>query len=232
MRVDKFTSRLQMALAEAQSLALAKDHQYIEPVHLLYAMLTNDDGSVKPLLTKVGAQVGRLQADVKELLDAAPQVSGSSEGEVHVSQELARLFNVADKMANQRGDSYISTDVFLLALVSSGKDMTAKLLKAAGVSEKALQQAIDSIRGGESVNDPNAESKREALDKYAVDLTQLAEDGKLDPVIGRDEEVRRSVQILQRRRKNNPVLMSRALVKRRLSKGWPSALSPVKCPTV
>ncbi len=133
-------------MAEAQSLALAKDHQYIEPVHLLYAMLTNDDGSVKPLLTKVGAQVGRLQADVKELLDAAPQVSGSSEGEVHVSQELARLFNVADKMANQRGDSYISTDVFLLALVSSGKDMTAKLLIGFGLQRQGYDGEITESR--------------------------------------------------------------------------------------
>lgn len=207
MRVDKFTSRLQIALADAQSLALSNDHQFIEPVHMLYAMLTNDDGSLAPLLTKVGVQMGRLQADIKELLDAVPHVSGASEGEVHVSQELARLFNVADKMASQRGDSYISTDLFLLALVSSGKDMAAKLLKAAGASEKALKQAIDSMRGGDTVNDPNAESKREALDKYAVDLTQQAEDGKLDPVIGRDEEVRRAVQILQRRRKNNPVLI-------------------------
>ncbi|MBS9781445.1 MAG: type VI secretion system ATPase TssH, partial [Gammaproteobacteria bacterium] len=207
MRVDKFTSRLQIALGDAQSLALSKDHQYIEPVHLLYAMLTDDDGSVKPLLTKVGVQIGRLQAEIKELLEAVPQVSGSSEGEVHISQELGRLFNVADKMASKRGDSYISTDTFLLALVSSGKDMTAKTLKMAGASEKALQQAIDSVRGGDNVNDPEAEGKREALNKYAVDLTQLAEDGKLDPVIGRDEEVRRSVQILQRRRKNNPVLI-------------------------
>ncbi|PIE42148.1 MAG: ATP-dependent chaperone ClpB [Gammaproteobacteria bacterium] len=207
MRIEKMTSRLQMALAEAQSLALSKDHQYIEPVHLLYAMLTNDDGSIKPLLTKVGAQVGQLSTETKRQLDSMPQVSGSSEGEVHVSQELARLLNVADKLATQRGDSYISTDLMLLAMVTSGRDMTANLLKNAGVSEKALQQAIDSIRGGDQVNDPDAESKREALDKYAVDLTQLAEEGKLDPVIGRDEEVRRSIQILQRRRKNNPVLI-------------------------
>ncbi|MGY0399756.1 MAG: ATP-dependent chaperone ClpB, partial [Ostreibacterium sp.] len=207
MRVDKLTSRLQIALADAQSLALSNDHQFIEPVHLLYAMLTNDDGSVKPILTKVGVQIGRLQADIKALLDAIPHVSGDSEGEVHISQELTRLFNVTDKIANKRGDSYISTDLFLLALVTSGKDMVAKTLKSSGVTEKALQNAIDSVRGGESINDPNAEGNREALDKYAIDLTALAEAGKLDPVIGRDEEVRRSVQILQRRRKNNPVLI-------------------------
>ncbi|MBS9777247.1 MAG: ATP-dependent chaperone ClpB [Gammaproteobacteria bacterium] len=207
MRVDKFTSRLQIALADAQSLALSNDHQFIEPVHMLHAMLTNDDGSIKPLLTKVGAQIGLLQSDISSLLDAVPHVSGDSEGEVHVSQELARLFNVADKIANQRGDSYISSDVFLLALSSSGKDMAAKVLKNSGVSEKALKKAIDEMRGGDSVNDPNAEGKSEALEKYAVDLTKMAEDGKLDPVIGRDEEVRRAVQILQRRRKNNPVLI-------------------------
>ncbi len=207
MRVDKFTSRLQMALAEGQSLALARDHQYIEPVHLVYVMLTNDDASIKPLLTKVGVKVGQFFADIKQLLDAVPQVSGANDGEVHVSNELGRVLNVADKMATQRGDSYISTDLFLLALAAKGKDMCAKLLNKSGASERHLQQAIDSIRGGENVNDAEAEGKREALEKYAVDLTSLAEEGKLDPVIGRDEEVRRSVQILQRRRKNNPVLI-------------------------
>ncbi len=207
MRVDKFTSRLQMAIAEAQSLALAKDNPNIEPVHVLHTMLTNEDSGAKPLLAKVGVKMGQLLADINNLLESVPQVSGASEGEVHISPELSRILNVADKLASKRGDSYISTDLFLLALVSAGKDMSAKALKAAGASEKALQQAIDSLRGGENVNDPEAEGKREALEKYAVDLTQLAEDGKLDPVIGRDEEVRRSVQILQRRRKNNPVLI-------------------------
>ncbi len=207
MRVDKFTSHLQIALSDAQSLALSNENQFIEPVHMLYSMLTNDNGSIKPLLSKVGVQMGRLQSDIKTLLDAVPVVSGGNEGDIHISQELGRVFNVADKLSTQRGDSYISSDLFLLALVSAGKDMTAKTLKMAGVSEKALKNAIDEIRGGESVNDPNAESKREALDKYSVDLTKMAEEGKLDPVIGRDEEVRRSVQILQRRRKNNPVLI-------------------------
>lgn len=206
MRIDKFTSRLQMALADAQSLALSHDNQFIEPAHVLYAMLTSDDNSVRPLLSKLGAQLGQLQVDTKALIDALPKVAGN-DGEVHVSSELARLLNVADKIASQQGDSYISSDALLLAMVASGKDLTAQVLKGAGVSEKALKQAIDSVRGGQNVNDPNAEGKREALEKYATDLTKLAEEGKLDPVIGRDEEVRRSIQILQRRRKNNPVLI-------------------------
>ncbi|MPV86189.1 ATP-dependent chaperone ClpB [Ostreibacterium oceani] len=207
MRIDKFTSRLQIALSDAQSMALANDNQYIEPAHLLYAMLTNDNDSIKPLLTKLGVQIGKLQADVKDLVDAAPKVSGANDGEVHISQELGRLFNIMDKLATKRGDSYISSELFLLALVSSGKDLLAKIVKAAGINETALARTIDDARGGETINDPNAESNRDALKKYAIDLTEQAEKGQLDPIIGRDEEIRRAVQILQRRRKNNPVLI-------------------------
>jgi len=207
MRFDKFTSRLQHALADSQSLALANDHPFIEPIHMLHTMLNNDETSIIPLFNKVGVDISGLRSKSQSILNALPVISGANDGEIHVSPELGRLFNVADKLASKNQDSYISADMFLLALVSSGKDATAKMLKSLGISQKALENAIASTRAGESVNDPNAENRREALDKYTINLTQLAETGKLDPVIGRDEEVRRSIQILQRRRKNNPVLI-------------------------
>lgn len=204
MRVDKFTSNLQMVLADAQSLALSRDNQFIEPVHMLSVMLSSDEASIKPLLTQAGVQISKLERDIALMLDALPIVSAN--GDIHVSQSLVRVFNLAEKMAMEKGDAFISTDLFLLALIK-GDGLLTKVLKDAGASEKVLEKTIENVRGGESVNDANAESNRGVLQKYTVDLTAQAEQGKLDPVIGRDEEVRRAIQILQRRRKNNPVLI-------------------------
>ena len=205
MRIDRFTSALQSAVAEAQSLAIGKDHQFIEPVHLLMALLRQQNGSVKPLLQQAGVNLPTLEQQLGEQLNALPQVQGTP-GEVHVSNELARAFNVSDKLAQQRGDSYISSELFVLALLEAGGKL-ADALKAAGLGKDKLEAAIQSVRAGANVNDPEAEGARQALEKYTIDLTERARDGKLDPVIGRDEEIRRAVQVLQRRTKNNPVLI-------------------------
>jgi len=203
--MDKLTSKFQMALADAQSLAVGRDHQFIEPVHLLLAMLDQEGGSVRPLLQHAGANVNGLRSAVGAELDRMPQVSGS-EGEVHVSSDLSKLLNQADKAAQKRGDNYISSEMFVLAAVES-KNRVGELLKEYGAVKGALEKSIDQVRGGQNVDDPNAEEQRQALEKYCTDLTERAEQGKLDPVIGRDEEIRRSVQVLQRRTKNNPVLI-------------------------
>jgi ATP-dependent Clp protease ATP-binding subunit ClpB len=203
--MDKLTNQLQMALADAQSLALGKDHNYIEPVHLLSALLDQSGGSSRPLLQKAGANLANLADSVAAAVDALPTVSGTG-GDIHVSQELGRILNVTDKLAQQGGDAYISSELVLLAMLQS-KTPAGELLKAAGVSPASLQAAIDDVRGGEPVDNPEAEESRQALDKYTIDLTERAEQGKLDPVIGRDDEIRRTIQVLQRRTKNNPVLI-------------------------
>jgi len=205
MRPDKFTSRLQEALSDAQSLAIGKDHNMMEPVHLLAAFLQQQNGSVAPLLRQAGADRMALTAKVGEALDKLPVVS-SPDGEIRLSQNMARLFNLTDKLAQQRGDQYIASELILLAMLEDKSD-AGKILKASGVTRPALENAINNMRGGDSVNDPNAEETRQALDKYCIDLTERAESGKLDPVIGRDDEIRRTIQVLQRRTKNNPVLI-------------------------
>jgi ATP-dependent Clp protease ATP-binding subunit ClpB len=203
--MDKLTNQLQTALADAQSLALGKDHNFIEPVHLLSALLDQKGGSTRPLLQKTGANLAGLATGVKSALEALPQVSGTG-GEVHLSSELGKMLNVADKLAQQGGDAYISSELVLLAMLES-KTRVGELLKNSGVTAIALQAAIEQVRGGETVDNPEAEESRQALDKYTIDLTERAEQGKLDPVIGRDDEIRRTIQVLQRRTKNNPVLI-------------------------
>jgi ATP-dependent Clp protease ATP-binding subunit ClpB len=204
MRFDKFTTKLQEALAEAQSLALGQDHQFIEPQHLLLALLSQDEGAAG-LVAKAGGNPGALKQSLTQALGRLPKVEGAP-GEVHVSRELGNLLNVADKEAQKRGDQYIASEMFLLACTAD-KGETGKLLKAAGVARQALEKAIEQLRGGEKVASQADESQRQALAKYTLNLTDRARQGKLDPVIGRDDEIRRCIQILQRRTKNNPVLI-------------------------
>ncbi|MEJ2160197.1 MAG: ATP-dependent chaperone ClpB [Chromatiales bacterium] len=203
--MDKLTSKFQLGLADAQSLALGKDHQFIEPVHLMTALLDQDGGSVRPLLAKAGVNVNLLRSHLGDAVDRMPQVEGTP-GEVHVSQDLARLLNVSDKLAQKRGDSYISSELFVLAALED-KGVLGNLLRDCGGVKGAIEKAIEEVRGGAQVQDQNAEETRQALDRFTVDLTERAEQGKLDPVIGRDEEIRRTIQVLQRRTKNNPVLI-------------------------
>ncbi|MDM1708906.1 ATP-dependent chaperone ClpB [Thiopseudomonas alkaliphila] len=205
MRIDRFTSQLQMALADAQSLAVGKDNPAIEPVHLFKALLDQQGGSVRPLLMQVGFNMQKLTSDLNQLLEQLPQIQQPT-GDVNLSQDTARLLNQADRLSQQKNDQYISSEWVLLAAMDSNTAL-GKVLLAQGVTAKALENAISNLRGGETVNDPNAEESRQALDKYTIDLTQRAEEGKLDPVIGRDDEIRRTIQVLQRRTKNNPVLI-------------------------
>ncbi len=206
MRTDKLTSKFQLALQDAQSLALAKDHQFIEPAHLLVALLDQEGGVARSMLSQAGVNVNLLRSHLGEAIDSMASVSGGDAGEVHVSNDLAKLLNATDKLASKRGDQYISSDLFLLALMDD-KGKAGATLREAGANKQAVEMAIDNIRGGQSVEDPNAEDQREALKKYTIDLTERAEQGKIDPIIGRDEEIRRMVQILQRRTKNNPVII-------------------------
>ncbi|MEM1153456.1 MAG: Clp protease N-terminal domain-containing protein, partial [Pseudomonadota bacterium] len=205
MRMDKLTNQLQVALADAQSLALGKDHNFIEPVHLLSALLSQEGGACRPLLQKAGADIAVLTDGVEQAVAALPSVSGT-DGDVHMSNDLGRILNVTDKLAQQGGDTYISSELVLLAMLQS-KTSAGELLSASGVTALTLQAAIEQLRGGEGVNNPEAEESRQALDKYTIDLTERAEKGELDPVIGRDDEIRRTIQVLQRRTKNNPVLI-------------------------
>ena len=205
MRIDKFTTKLQEALGEAQSLALGRDQQQIEPQHLLAALLAQEDGGAASLLQRAGGNPGKLRSDLNEALGRLPKVEGTP-GEVHVSRDLGNLLNVADKEAQKRGDQFIASEMFLLA-VCGDKGETGRLLKQAGVDRKALEKAVELVRGGASVGSQGDESQRQALAKYTLDLTERARQGKLDPVIGRDDEIRRCIQILQRRTKNNPVLI-------------------------
>ena len=205
MRPDKFTSKLQEALSDAQSLAVGRDHNMMEPLHLLAAFIEQRDGAIRPLLGRAGANLQTLTHKLGEALERLPSVQ-SPDGEIRLSQNMARLFNLTDKLAQQRGDQYIASELMLLAMFDDKGD-AGKLLREAGVTKPRLEEAINQMRGGESVQDPNAEESRQALDKYCIDLTERAESGKLDPVIGRDEEIRRTIQVLQRRTKNNPVLI-------------------------
>ena len=205
MKMERLTSKFQEALADAQSLAVGRDHQIIEPVHVLVAMLDQRGGAVRPLLSKSGVNVNLLRSQLSEMLEKLPQVEGAG-GDLHISNALGKLLNVSDKLAQDRGDQFISSELFILAAMQD-KAMLADVLKSSGADAKALEKTIEELRGGQVVNDPNAEDQRQALEKYTVDLTERAEQGKLDPVIGRDEEIRRAIQVLQRRTKNNPVLI-------------------------
>ena len=205
MRIDRLTSKLQLALSDAQSLAVGLDHAAIEPLHLMQALLEQQGGSIKPLLMQVGFDINSLRQALTKELDGLAKLQNPT-GDMNMSQDLARLLNQADRLAQQKGDQYISSELVLLAALDPNTRL-GKLLLGQGVSKKALENAISNLRGGEAVNDPNAEESRQALDKYTVDMTKRAEDGKLDPVIGRDDEIRRTIQVLQRRTKNNPVLI-------------------------
>ncbi len=205
MRMDKLTSKFQQALSDAQSLALGKDHQFIEPQHVLLALLDQEGGSIKPLLQQVGIQVNALRNDLAKAIDSLASVSGAG-GDVQISNELSRTLNFTDKLAQKRKDAFISSELFLLAALETSGNLQT-LLKQAGVTASAVEKAIENMRGGQNVNDANAEDQRQALKKYTINLTERAEQGKLDPVIGRDDEIRRTIQVLQRRTKNNPVLI-------------------------
>ncbi|WP_428100120.1 ATP-dependent chaperone ClpB [Candidatus Rariloculus sp.] len=205
MRMDKLTSKFQLALSDAQSLAVGRDHQFIEPVHLMAALIEQDGGTAPGLLSKAGVNLNLLRSRLGEALDRLPAVEGAA-GDLHISNELGKLLNVTDKLAQQRGDAYISSELFILAALQSRGKLGA-LLEQSGAVKGAIEKAIDDVRGGTAVEDPNAEDTRRALDRYAIDLTERAAQGKLDPVIGRDDEIRRTVQVLQRRTKNNPVLI-------------------------
>jgi len=205
MRMDKLTSMFQTALADAQSMALGKDHQFIEPIHLMMALLDQQGGSIRPLLAQMGINTQLLRTELVRELERLATVSGSG-GDVQISNELSRLLNLTDKLAQKRNDKFISSELFLLAALEE-KGGLQDLLKKAGVTKQAVEKAIDAMRGGQPVDDPNAEEQRQALKKYTIDLTERAEQGKLDPVIGRDDEIRRTIQVLQRRTKNNPVLI-------------------------
>ncbi|MGE5625215.1 MAG: ATP-dependent chaperone ClpB [Bacillota bacterium] len=205
MRLDKLTSKFQMAIADAQSMAVGQDHAYIEPVHLMLALLDQEGGSVRPLLAKVGANLNRLRNALDTELERLSTVQNHG-GDVQVSPELNRLLNLTDKLAQKRQDQFISSELFVLAALDA-KGGLGDLLKDAGATKATLEKAIDELRGGQQVNDASAEDQRQALEKYTIDLTARAESGKLDPVIGRDDEIRRTIQVLQRRTKNNPVLI-------------------------
>jgi ATP-dependent Clp protease ATP-binding subunit ClpB len=203
--MDRLTSKFQEALADAQSLAVGRDHQFIEPVHLMIALLDQQGGSVRPLFTHAGININLLRSQLAELLDQQASVEGTA-GELHISNALGKLLNVTDKLAQERKDQFISSELFVLAAMDD-KGPLHDVLLSAGANKKSIAAAVEAIRGGQSVNDANAEDQRMALEKYTVDLTERAEQGKLDPVIGRDEEIRRAIQVLQRRTKNNPVLI-------------------------
>src|SRR6267142_1305428 len=203
MRFEKFTTKLQEALAEAQSAALGNDNQYLEPPHLLAALL--NDAGIAGLISKAGGNPNALKKAVADAIERLPKVEATP-GEVLMGRDLANLLNVADKEAQKRGDQYIASELFLLA-AAADKGNVGRLLKQAGVTRAALEKAIEEVRGGETVQGQADESQRQALAKYTLDLTERARAGKLDPVIGRDDEIRRCIQILQRRTKNNPVLI-------------------------
>jgi ATP-dependent Clp protease ATP-binding subunit ClpB len=205
MRMEKFTTPLSQALQDAQSFAVGRDHQLIEPVHLMSALLEQQGGTVRGLLTKAGVNMNVLRSQLGEALDRLPTVEGTP-GEVHGSNELGKLLNVTDKLAQQRGDKFISSELIVLAALQAKSEL-GRILEKAGAVKGAIERAIDEIRGGSRVEDANAEEQRQSLEKYTIDLTARAEQEKLDPVIGRDDEIRRTIQVLQRRTKNNPVLI-------------------------
>ena len=205
MRMDKLTSKFQTALSDAQSLALGRDNNFIEPEHLLKALIDQQGGSCRPLLSKASVNLAKLKTLLDTALDKLPKVTGT-QGDIHISNGLNRVLNLTDKLAQEKNDSFISSELFILAAMKENGSL-AKLMQQAGAEIKAIEKSVQDIRGGENVNDANAEEQRKALDKYTIDLTERAEQGKLDPVIGRDDEIRRTIQVLQRRTKNNPVLI-------------------------
>jgi ATP-dependent Clp protease ATP-binding subunit ClpB len=205
MRMDKLTTKFQQALADAQSLAVGRDNQYIEPVHLMVALLDQQGGTARPLLEKAGVQVPKLRSDLAAALERIAKVDGAG-GEVLLGNDLNKVLNVTDKLAQQRGDQFISSELFVLAACDDRGEL-GRLLKANGATRANLEKAIEEVRGGAKVDDAGAEENRQALEKYSIDLTERATQGKLDPVIGRDDEIRRTIQVLQRRTKNNPVLI-------------------------
>ncbi len=205
MRMDKLTTKFQMALADAQSLAVGRDNQFIEPAHLMIALLDQEGGSVRHLLAQANVNINALRSQLGEAIDRLPQVQGAA-GDVQISNDLGRLLNVTDKLAQDRKDEYISSELFVLAAVGADGSL-GKLLRHNGANRENVERAIEAMRGGSRVDDPNAEEHRQALEKFTIDLTERAEQGKLDPVIGRDDEIRRTIQVLQRRTKNNPVLI-------------------------
>lgn len=205
MRLNRLTNKFQVAISDAQSLALGRDHQFIEPVHLMVALLNQQGGTTKTLLEKAKLDVSALRSQCAEVLERLPKVEGAG-GDVQLSNKTVTLLNLCDKYAQKRKDKYISSEIFVLAAIED-KGPLGEVLKKLGATEKKVEKAIEEMRGGEAVNDQNAEDQRQALEKYTLDLTEKAEQGRLDPVIGRDEEIRRTIQVLQRRTKNNPVLI-------------------------
>ena len=205
MRLDRFTNKFQLAISDAQSLALGRDHQYIEPVHLMTALLNQQGGSVRPVLDQANVNVNALRSALSEAVDRIASVDGIG-GDVQLSKQSGILLNLCDKIAQQRKDEYITSEIFVLAAIQDNGRL-GEILKQLNITKDNVENAIDSMRGGQTVNDPNAEDVRQALEKFTTDLTERAEQGKLDPVIGRDDEIRRAVQVLQRRTKNNPVLI-------------------------
>lgn len=206
MRMDKLTNQFQAALSDAQSLALGRDHAFIEPIHLMKVLLDQEGSSIRPILAKANVNIASLRSELDAAINRLPQVEGGNAGDIHVSNDLNRLLNLTDKLAQKRKDQYISSELFLLA-ASEDSGSLGELLRKAGATKQAIEKAIEEERGGQTVQDPNAENQRRALEKYTIDLTARAEQGKLDPVIGRDAEIRRTIQVLLRRTKNNPVLI-------------------------
>ena len=205
MRLNSFTSKFQTAISEAQSLVLGRDHQYIEPVHLMTALLNQQGGSVRPLFDQANINVNSLRSALSVAVDRLPRVEGTG-GDVQLGKSTIILLNLSDKIAQKRNDDYITSEVFVLAALQD-KGSLGELLKQSGADKEKIEKAIEKMRGGQKVTDQNAEDVRQALDKFTTDLTARAEQGKLDPVIGRDDEIRRTIQVLQRRTKNNPVLI-------------------------
>jgi ATP-dependent Clp protease ATP-binding subunit ClpB len=205
MRLDRLTNKFQQAIADAQSLALGRDHQYIEPIHILHALLNQESSSLMPMLHQMRISAPELRSKISREMERIPTVTGVG-GDIQLSRDTVQALNLCDKIAQSRKDKFITSEIFLLALMDD-KGGAGKVLKLLGFTKEKVEKAIDEIRGGQKVEDQNAEDLRQALEKYTVDLTERAEQGKLDPVIGRDEEIRRTVQVLQRRTKNNPVLI-------------------------
>ncbi len=223
MRMDKLTSRFQQALADAQSLAVGRDHNMMEPVHVLAALIDQQGGSTRPLLQQAGVNAAALRTRLGEVLDRLPKVKGQ-EGNLAIGNDLSRLLNLTDKLAQQRGDAFIASELFVLACVED-KGEIGQILKSVGADRARVEAAIDKLRGGEKVQSENAEEQRQALEKYCIDLTARAENSKLDPVIGRDEEIRRTIQVLQRRTKNNPVLIGEPGVGKTAQKACAASVS-------